>query len=271
MAAEIIEPESLDESTVDDLPASDSQSQDDLIASLEGQDSTQDTSDEDDIPEKYRGKSIKDIVSMHQEAEKLIGKHSGEVGELRQYVDGFIKAKLGETESQKAPEEEEVDFFEDPQKAVSKAIESHPDVQRARAQSDLYAQQTAMSALKEKHPDMGEVLQNPNFMDWVKASKVRTELFQRADKNYDFDCADELISQYKERSAVVKQATQTEQQSRQQAVKAASTGSSNGANTAGSKRVYRRADIIKLMKNDPDRYEALAPELMRAYQEGRVR
>ena len=189
---------------------------------------------------------------------------------MRQYVDGFIKGKLGEVESQQAPEEE-VDFFEDPQKAVSKAIESHPDVKAARVQSQQYAQQTAMSQLKDKHPDMGEVLQNPNFMEWVKASPVRQELFQRADQQYDFNCADELIGQYKERTAVVAQAAQTETQSRQQAVKAASTGSSSGANTAGSKRVYRRADIIKLMKDNPDRYEALSGEIMKAYQEGRVR
>ena len=269
MAATIIEHESIDESTTDELPPSEVQPQSELVAELEGQDST--LPPEDDIPDKYRGKSIKEVVSMHQEAEKLIGKHSGEVGELRQYVDGFIKAKLGESESTQVPADEEIDFFEDPARAVSKAIESHPDVRRAREQSDTYAQQTAMSALKDKHPDMGEVLQNPNFIEWVKASKVRTELFQRADQNYDFDCADELIGQYKERSAVVQQAAQTEQQSRQQAVKAASTGSSGGANTAGSKRVYRRADIIKLMKNDPDRYEALSGEIMKAYQEGRVR
>lgn len=271
MAAEIIEQEHLDDATVDDLPPSESQTPDDIATSFEAPDSTQDTTESDELPEKYRGKSIQDIVSMHQEAEKLIGKHSGEVGELRQYVDGFIKGKLADSESQQAPEEEDVDFFEDPQKAVSKAISTHPDVQRARTQSEQYAKQTALSALKDKHPDMGEVLQNPNFIEWVKASKVRTELYQRADTNYDFDCADELISQYKERSAVVQQATQTETQSRQQAVKAASTGSSGGANNAGSKRVYRRADIIKLMKNDPDRYEALSGEIMKAYQEGRVR
>lgn len=270
MAASIIEHQDLDETDVSDLPASEEMPTEQLVANFGGNDST---SDVDELPEKYRGKSIKDIVSMHQEAEKLIGKHSGEVGELRQYVDGFIKGKLGEVESNRsrAEPDEEIDFFEDPAKAVSRAIESHPDVRRAREQSDTYAKQTAITALREKHPDMGTVLQNPNFMEWVKASPVRTELFQRADSNYDFDCADELISQYKERSAVVQQAAQTETQSRQQAVKAASTGSSSGASSAGSKRVYRRADIIKLMKNDPDRYESLAPEIMRAYQEGRVR
>jgi hypothetical protein len=31
----------------------------------------QETQEEDDIPDKYQGKDIKDIVRMHQEAEKL--------------------------------------------------------------------------------------------------------------------------------------------------------------------------------------------------------
>ena len=38
---------------------------------------------EEDIPEKYKGKSVKDIVRMHQEAERAIGKQGSEVGELR--------------------------------------------------------------------------------------------------------------------------------------------------------------------------------------------
>ncbi len=38
-------------------------------------------------------KSLKDIVSMHQEAEKLIGRQGSEVGELRRVVDDFIKTQ----------------------------------------------------------------------------------------------------------------------------------------------------------------------------------
>ena len=49
---------------------------------------------EDDIPEKYQGKDIKDIVQMHQEAEKLLGRQSSEVGELRKIVDDFVKTQL---------------------------------------------------------------------------------------------------------------------------------------------------------------------------------
>ena len=48
----------------------------------------------DELPEKYQGKSQAEIVRMHQEAEKLIGKQSGEVGELRRVVDDFILQRL---------------------------------------------------------------------------------------------------------------------------------------------------------------------------------
>ena len=36
-----------------------------------------------EIPEKYQGKSLDDIIKMHQEAEKLIGKQAQEVGDRK--------------------------------------------------------------------------------------------------------------------------------------------------------------------------------------------
>ena len=57
------------------------------------------TEQEDDLPEKYRGKSTAEIVRMHQEAEKLLGKQSGEVGELRKVVDDYIQTQLDTTGS----------------------------------------------------------------------------------------------------------------------------------------------------------------------------
>jgi len=45
------------------------------------------------VPEKYKGKSANDIARMHQEAEKLIGRQGAEVGELRRIVDDFIKTQ----------------------------------------------------------------------------------------------------------------------------------------------------------------------------------
>src|SRR6056300_24386 len=77
------------------------------------------------IPDKYQGKSVEDIVKMHQEAEKLIGKQAQEVGEVRRLADELLKRQLQEKQAVETPQEEdtEVDYFSDPVSAVNKAVE----------------------------------------------------------------------------------------------------------------------------------------------------
>lgn len=277
MAAELIEPKAPLEGA-NDLPVDEqAMSTDDLVAdmtpvSTTNQENLQPINDaEDDLPEKYRGKSVREIVGMHQEAEKVIGRQGGEVGELRSIVDDYIKANLLATQAQQQPEPDPVDFFEDPEKAVSQAIDSHPTVQRAVQDAEISRKESNLERIKAKHPDMQDVVNSSAFMEYVKGSPIRMEIFQRADRDYDFNAADELITSFKERSQAVQQATQVETEARAQQVRAAQTGGASGANTGGSKRVYRRADIRKLMKEDPDRYDQLAPEILQAYREGRVK
>jgi len=225
---------------------------------------------EDDIPEKYKGKSVKEIVRMHQEAERAIGKQGSEVGELRRIVDDFVKAQT--VSQQQAPEvEEEVDFFTDPDKAIAKAIEKHPKVRQAEELNAQMKRAEALANLKSAHPDFTEVVQDGSFVEWIGKSKVRQELFSRADRNFDFDAANELLSTWKERKQVVSQSQAVEKIQRKQAVKTASTGATKGSGETASKKTYRRADIIELMRTNPDRYEQLAPEIMQAYAEGRVK
>ena len=71
-----------------------------------------------ELPEKYRDKSLDEIVRMHQEAEKLIGKQAQEVGEVRKLADELIKQNLGSRQQQTRQEEPEVDFFENPQNVI---------------------------------------------------------------------------------------------------------------------------------------------------------
>lgn len=224
---------------------------------------------EEVLPERYRNKDIKDIIQMHQEAEKLIGKQGNEVGELRRIVDDFIKTQT--VTKQQAPEEDDVDFFSDPDKYVQKAIEKHPKVQQAELLAAQMKKAEALANLKTAHPDFQEVVTSSDFQEWVGKSKVRQEMFQRADAQYDFDSANELISIWKERAEMLNSTKKIEEVGRKQAIKTASTGSAKGTGEASSKKVYRRADLIELMTRNPDRYEALQPEIMAAYAEGRVR
>ena len=229
------------------------------------------TPQEEEIPEKYQGKTTAEIVRMHQEAEKLLGRQSSEVGELRSVVDNYIQTQL-DSNTQKAPEpEEDIDFFSDPDKAVEKAIANHPSIKAAEAQTQQYKQATAQAQLQERHPDMQQILQDSKFVEWIKSSKIRTQLFAQADTQYDYEAADELFTIWKERQQTVAQTAANEKASRKNAVKAASTGNAKGSGEAASRKVYRRSDIIKLMQTDPDRYLSLSDEIMQAYQEGRVR
>ena len=223
-----------------------------------------------ELPEKYRDKSLDDIVRMHQEAEKLIGKQAQEVGEVRKLADELIKQNLGSRQQQTRQEEPEVDFFENPQKAVQRTVDSHPDIIAARQATLEMKRAQIQQKLANEHPDFGDIAKNEDFTNWVKSSPVRIDLFKKADAEFDYDSANELLSTYKElRSVKQKQSSDAGEATRKQNLKAA--GVDVGGSGESSKRVYRRADLIRLKMQDPNRYEALSDEIMPAYQEGRVR
>lgn len=230
---------------------------------------------EPSIPDKYKNKSVDDIIKMHQEAEKLIGRQAHEVSEVRKLADELLKRQLTPSKEpeieQNAPE---VDFFENPQVAIKKAIETDPAVQEAKQMAlELKRMKTAQQ-LAAKHPDFGEIAQDAGFQDWVKGSKVRLNLYAKADAEFDFEAADELLSTYKELRQVktAKDSSAVQEAGKQQkaqAMKAA--GVDVGGSGEVTKKIYRRADLIRLKMTDPARYEALQPEIVAAYSEGRVK
>jgi len=221
------------------------------------------------VPEKYQGKSVDDIIRMHQEAEKLIGKQAQEVGEVRRLADDLIKHNL-QSNHKPIVEEPEVDFFEDPQKAIQNTVNRHPDVLAAKQATQEFKRMNIQQKLAATHPDFQQVVQDAGFAEWVKQSPVRMGLYAKADGEYDFDSAHELLSTYKQLKQVqTKQVAAVDNTARQQSLKAASVDV--GGTGESSKKIYRRTDLIQLRMRDPDRYEALQPEIMAAYAEGRIK
>ena len=221
-----------------------------------------------DIPPEYQGKTQAELIKMHQEAQSRLGTQGSEVGELRKIVDDFI-LKQSET---KAPEPaEEVDFFADPDKAVESKIANHPAIREAQETTLRIRQEQAKQELINKHPDAQEIIQTPEFINWVKSDDIRMELLTRADQQYDSKAADNLFSQWKQIKQSSQAAVQNEVEARKDTVKRASTGGAKGSTEAPSKKIYRRADIIELMKTDPRRYQSMEPEIRKAYMEKRVR
>jgi hypothetical protein len=267
MAAQIIEERPEDEETLDNPTQ-----EEETMEAPPAEPTQESNNEEDDLPDKYKGKSAAELARMHQEAEKLLGRQSSEVGELRKVVDSYIQTQLSQQAPQETPDDDDdVDFFVDPDKAVAKAIERHPKIREAEQVSQRYKQQTALAQLQERHPDMQSILKDASFAEWIKGSKIRTQLFVQADQQYDHEAADELFTLWKERQATVQQTAEPEKTMRKATAKSASTGNARGNPDSNPRKIYRRADIIKLMKTDPDRYQAMSDEIMKAYSEGRVK
>ena len=230
----------------------------------------------EELPEKYRGKTAIEIAKMHQEAEKLIGRQANEVHEVRSLADQLLKQQLDSKAKEAKPIEEslEDDFFADPASAVNRQVEKHPAVLEARqAALEMKRMKTAQQ-LASKHPDFATIASDSGFQDWVKSSAIRLNLFAKADAEFDFESADELLSTYKELKQIkqqnqVQQSANVESKSQEQAMRAATVDVGGAGET--SRKVYRRADLIKLRMTDPDRYMQLSDEIMQAYAEGRVK
>ena len=233
----------------------------------------------DIVPEKYKGKSLEDIVHMHQEAEKLIGRQAQEVGESRKLLDQYLKQQLETKHDSQPSKAQEIDWFEDPAKAVNKAVENNPILKQLQEQQAHQAQAVALNTIEKAHPDFASVANSEDFAQWVQGSKVRMQMFTNAN-NYDVDSALELLDTYKSLRNIKQQKVETtraadeslkkvEEESRSKSLKAASV--QQGGTGESSKPIYRRADLIRLRMQDPNRYDSMADDILQAYADGRVR
>ena len=229
------------------------------------------------IPDKYKGKSLDEIVRMHQEAEKLIGRQAQEVGEVRKLADTLIKQQLEQKHDTAQPSPaQEIDWYEDPEKAVNRAVENNPILKQLQENQLRQIQMNNRAMLEQAHPDFMSVVQSEDFTNWVKESRIRIQLLANAE-NYDLDSALELLGNYKSTRNLKQQVTQAADQSlkkadeegRAKSLKAASV--QQGGTGESSKPIYRRADLIRLKMQDPARYESMADDILSAYAEGRVR
>ena len=271
--ANFIEPQE-DEEQVDDINSIEPQAEETQVETTQEVAEVQET--EEELPSKYKGKSVAEIIKMHQEAEKLIGKHAQEVGEVRKLADELIKRQLDTPVKveQPATEEDEIDFFADPEKAVTKKIEKHPAIVEAKQQALQLKQMQTVNRLQQEFPDFMSTVQDPEFVEWVKGSPVRVQLFTQANANYDFDSAAELLNTWnyvKPKPAVKQEVPQEILKSQKAAVQQATVDVGGASQNVGSSKIYRRQDLIRLQIENPDRYLSMQDEILAAYAENRVR
>ena len=231
---------------------------------------------EPSVPSKFANKTTEEIIDSYTNLEKELGRKAQEVGELRKLSDSFLQAEVSRQHNPQnntplETEDNDVDFFDDPNKAVNDMIENHPKFQEFQKFQNSQAQAGAKAQLEQKHPDFTDVVQDKGFQEWVQDSPIRMQMFQAAD-SYNFDAANELLSNWKDRSMISKtqEVKQQAENNRKDALKAGSTESRSSSGSGAGGKTYRRADLIRLKMEDPTRYESLEDDIFQAYQDGRV-
>lgn len=222
-----------------------------------------------EIPDKFKDKSIEDVVKSYTELEKEFGRKNNEVGELRKLADQYIEQQLSKEEPK---ETKKVDFdslVDDPDRTISEAVANNPALKEIQANLEKQQRAVAQKEFEGKHPDYMDVVQAEGFVNFVRGNPVLTEMYQRA-QTYDYQAADGLLTMYKQLTNVQKeQATEAKQAKKEQVMKDAAV--EKGSSGAVSKKTYSRTKLIKMRNEDPDQWSRRAEEFRIAYAEGRVK
>tara|TARA_R110002020_G_scaffold414527_2_gene624010 strand:+ start:4830 stop:5609 length:780 start_codon:yes stop_codon:yes gene_type:complete len=222
---------------------------------------------------KFAEKSRDEVEQMLNQAQTMIGKQSEEVRDARlqiaayQKADNFIQGQL-DASKQEQPKEE-LDYFGNPEDAIQKSIESHPVVTETRDTLKELKQQQAAQQIMARHPDMVQVVQDQQFVNWVSQDAVRLRLFNEANNDLNVESAVYIFDEYK-RQHQTESAPEQPKMKRSESVRAASSGAATGSSEPVSKKKYRASDIRRLKIDDPQAYADRSDEIMRAYAEGRV-
>lgn len=265
--------DSTDDNSVDDL-------ENEPVVDQEPEGKKTDPNADDKIPAKYRGKSIEEIIQMHQNAEEWARRQAEEVGFARKIAE---QAALALRQSDNGSpnkrtdvdqEDSDVEFFADPANAVKRLVDEHPDVKAAKEAAILSQQERAYNKVVQVVGDPAKYLQDPEFLEWAQQNPFRINSLRHANQNMDPDAAIEIFQTYDLHKGRKKEETDSKKEEVKDKVnkdkrKAMVDGGSPGEPSA--KKIYRRADLIRLQNTDPERYERLMPEIMKAYADGRVK
>jgi len=266
MVSKIVEPE---------VEETQETNEEDTLETLAIQDEAEETVEEpeqeQELPQKFQGKSANEIAEAYENLEKELGRKGQEIGELRKLTDSFLQTQITHNK-ETTTDTEDLDFYDNPEAAVRTIIERHPKFREFTQQTQQ--QQASMTAqqLEKTHPDFKDVVTSPDFQEWIEGSKIRQRLFKEADA-YDYDSADELLTIWKERQMIskTKEVEAEKETTRKAALKTSKGVSRTSSESTAGKKIYRRADLIRLKQTDPNRYDTLSDEIFSAYQDGRVK
>lgn len=235
------------------------------------------------IPDKFKGKSLEEVVAAYQNLEALHGRTANELGQSRLSVDQLLHQKRendlranGATQVQRVTPKEmtAADLLENPTQALNSYLEHRESstTQELRERLARQEAQLAQQVFVGRHPDWQQETNDQDFVNWARQTPYRQNLAARAAQE-DLAAADALLSEYKSYKPLLNKATaQTTNLDAARKVGLERTASSGEDTKPVGKVIYRR-DAMALRIADPEKYDspAFQNELLRAIAEDRYK
>jgi hypothetical protein len=220
----------------------------------------------EELPDEYQGKSAVEIAKMHQQAVKKIGEQGTELGQTRKMIDEHILQNI--PQEKKEPEPDVSDqMYSDPG-AYTERIKKETAEEVLGVIPKMLDAREAFSKLDTDFPDRALLVQSADFLAWRDANVPVA--IQQAGVN-DPSVAHYVLSEYAKVTGNSEAQAKAEENKTTRRRTAAGAASVQPTAQTGEKGVWKRSDIMDMIKNKPQEYEARQDEIIKAYQEGRVR
>jgi hypothetical protein len=242
-----------------------------------------------DLPEKFRGKSAKEIAESYLNLESRLGTMANDLGVQRQLTDRLLDLKRSGDLSRNDPtvrkptQVRTEELLDKPTETLDRVIETRVREigQEVDQKINSLRMTMAEASFKGKHSDFQSVVTSPDFTAWVNASPIRLRAAATANQG-DWQVATELLDEFKaSKKQVSRKVDDGDDVGNIESARRASLDSSSGSGgsgavdgtTRGKGKIYSRADLMKLRINDPEAYydDSFQGEILKAYSEGRVR
>lgn len=231
------------------------------------------------LPDKLRGKSAEDIAEMYLNLEKDHGRLRNELGENRQLVDRVLRLEenrqTAPTKQDETFEIDPTDLLSDPVAALDKYFNKREQQIQSKYDSRINQLESTITQGRLKNQDFNQVINDPEFVEYVNASPIRGRLASVAVRDNDLAAVDDLISDWRSHTGTTTEPS-PKPQAREKALEAARRASLESSSPDGSRtsgKIYSRAAVMKMRLEDPEGYydASFQQDLLSAYSQGRVK
>lgn len=240
----------------------------------------------------YAGKTVRDIITMHENAVRKIGEQGNEVGTWRKMVQELSSVVAQQQSNQTKAQEDAAasapspaltgeELLTNPTDAIGRAV-GYELEKRIKPLEENLSQQTHQQAVEKliaDFPDLETTQNDPEFVEWVNKTQSRRQLAD-AVRGGDVSAARNLLEGWEEIQSYRKPAEPEPQKPEEpqrppSGVEGARRVATESGNSSGSpaKPMLNGQDFIDMMIRNPDKYHSaeVQAQLREAAKEGRLK